>query len=112
LPDSPYDEKYLNILKEIVLSLVDKDKVTVFLFGSRVHGRHGPRADADIGLLSDEKLTESVFHRIRNAIDSSIVPWEVDIVDFTKVDSAFKREAMQDIIVWNNPRTSKSDSEP
>ncbi len=68
--------------------------MTVFLFGSRVHGRHVSRADADIGLLAESKLPESVFHQIRNAIDDSIVPWEVDIVDFTQVKSNFKREAI------------------
>jgi predicted nucleotidyltransferase len=52
---SACDEKYLNMLKEIILSIVDTKKVMVFLFGSRVSWRHSSSADADIGLLADEK---------------------------------------------------------
>ncbi|MGP8330679.1 MAG: nucleotidyltransferase domain-containing protein, partial [Methanosarcinaceae archaeon] len=62
---SACDEKYLNMLKEIILSIVDTKKVMVFLFGSRVSGRHSSSADADIGLLADEKLPANLYHKIR-----------------------------------------------
>jgi len=104
---SSYDEKYLNILKELVLSIVDTEKVMVFLFGSRVAKHHSSRSDADIGLLAEEKLPEKLFHQIRNAIDASIIPWEVDIVDFTRVDSSFKQQALKDLVIWNKPKAMK-----
>ena len=97
----------MNMLREIVLSIVDIDKVMVFLFGSRVSKHHASRADADIGLLAEEKLPEKLFHEIRNAIDESIVPWRVDIVDFTRVDPSFKQKALKDIIIWNKPKAMK-----
>ncbi|MBU1171819.1 MAG: nucleotidyltransferase domain-containing protein [Proteobacteria bacterium] len=105
-----YDEKYTNILKDIILSLVDTEKVMVFLFGSRASGGHTSRSDADIGLLSDDKLPHDLFHKIRNAIDESIIPWKVDVVDFTKVSPSFKDEALKDIVIWNTPKTMKKDS--
>lgn len=101
------DDKYLNILKEIILSIVDKNKVMVFLFGSRVSGCHSACADADIGLLADNKLPAKLYHKLRNAIDESIIPWEVDIIDFTRVDPSFKAEALKDILIWNKPKFMK-----
>ena len=99
-----YDEKYINKLKEIILSLIDTEKVMVFIFGSRVSGRHASRADIDIGLMANEKLPRNLFHTIRNAVDESIIPWEIDIVDFTRVTPSFKDEALKDIIIWNKPK--------
>jgi len=102
-----YDEKYLNMLKEIVLSIVDVDRVMVFLFGSRLKENHASRSDVDIGLFAEEKISVKLFHQIRNTIDASIIPWEVDIVDFTRADEAFKQEAMKDIKIWNKPKAMK-----
>lgn len=112
MTQSSCEEKYLNLLKEIVVPLVDTDKVTVFLFGSRVHGHHASRSDADIGVFADQKLPEKLFHEIRNAIDASIVPWDVDIIDFTRADSAFKQEALKDIVIWSQPKAMKKRSIP
>jgi hypothetical protein len=73
----------------------------VFLFGSRVTNRYSSTADVDIGLLSSDKIPARIYHRIKNAVDESIVPWNVDIVDFSHVDTFFKTQAMEDIVVWN-----------
>ena len=101
------DEKYLNMLKEIILSIVDTKKVMVFLFGSRISGHHSSSADADIGLLADERLSTNLYHKIRNAIDESIIPWEVDIIDFTRADQTFKEATLKDIVIWNMPEAMK-----
>jgi len=104
---STYNEKYLNILKEIILSIVDTEKVMVFLFGSRVSSHHDASADVDIGLFSDDNIPVALYHRIRNAIEESIIPWEVDIIDFTRIDPMFKKEATKDIVIWNKPTAMK-----
>jgi predicted nucleotidyltransferase len=103
-----YDKKYMNILKEIVLSAINPEKVMVFVFGSRAGGHHKRSSDIDIGLLADDKLPVALYHRLRNTIDESIVPWKVDIIDFTRVDSSFKKDALKDIVIWNRPAAMKS----
>lgn len=102
-----YEEKYINMLKEIILSQVDTEKVMVFLFGSRVSTHHSSRADVDIGLLTDDKLPDHLFHKIRNVVDESIIPWEIDLVDFTKVAPSFKDAILKDIIIWNKPKVMR-----
>ncbi len=104
---STYEKKYLDLLKEIVLSIVDTQEIMVFLFGSRVATDHSTTADADIGLFSDIPIPRTLYHKIRNAIDESIIPWHVDIIDFTHVDPMFKKEAAKDIVIWNKPTAMK-----
>ena len=102
-----YEEKYLKMLKEIILSQVDTEKVMVFVFGSRASTKYSSRADVDIGLLTDGKLPYNLFHKIRNAVDESIIPWEIDLVDFTRVTKSFKEAALKDILIWNKPKVMK-----
>ena len=102
-----YNEKYMDILKEIILSRIDTEKVMVFLFGSRAFDHYPSRADVDIGLLTDDKLPPHLFHKIRNAVDDSIIPLEIDLVDFTRANTSFKEAALKDIVIWNKPKAMK-----
>jgi len=107
MQQNQYIDKYLKILKDIILSQINREQVMVFVFGSRVLNRYSSSADVDIGLLSSEKLPSSIYHRIKNAVDESIIPWDVDIIDFARVDSSFKTQAMENIIVWNKVQDMK-----
>ncbi|MCK5098387.1 MAG: nucleotidyltransferase domain-containing protein [Desulfobacteraceae bacterium] len=102
-----YNEKYMSMLREIILSKIDTEKVMVFVFGSRVFDRHPSRADVDIGLLTDDKLPIHLFHKIQNAVDDSIIPLEIDLVDFTRANTSFKETALKDIVIWNKPKAMK-----
>ena len=98
------DEKYINMLREIILSTINTEKVMVFLFGSSASGSHSLRTDVDIGLLTDEKFPLHLFHKIQNAVEDSIIPLQVDIVDFTRVSPSFRAAALKDIVIWNKPK--------
>jgi uncharacterized protein len=97
------DNKYVSILKDMILSRIDRGGVMVFLFGSRATGRHSSRADIDVGFLAKDKLPPRLLHDIQNAVDESIIPLNVDLVDFTNVDSAFKHKVLKGIKIWNIP---------
>jgi predicted nucleotidyltransferase len=43
------DNKYIDITKEIILSLVDREKIPVFLYGSRAANNAKQDSDIDIG---------------------------------------------------------------
>lgn len=101
---SRHDEAtYVDMVRDIVLSRVDRSKVTVFLFGSRGRGDHAPRADVDIGFFAEKRLPASVLHGIRNALDDSIVPLHVDLVDFSENERLFHESVLHDSAVWNSP---------
>lgn len=106
------DTKYIGMLKELILEEIDRESVAVFLFGSRAapnQASGSSRADVDIGLLAESEIPMRLIHRLRNRIDDSIVPLEVDLVDFTRVDVEFKDRVLtgRNIVYWNMPKTMK-----
>ena len=99
-----FEKKYLKIAKEIVLSEIDKNKTSVFLFGPRAYGNDKHASDIDIGLLSNEEIKSYVFTKIANKLAESIVPYHFDLIDFNKVEEKFKKDALKDCIIWNKAK--------
>lgn len=95
-----YEKKYLDIVKYIVLSHINPSEHFVFLFGSRVKGSKKRSSDVDIGIMGKYPLGK-IYYKIVNDIEESIVPYKVDIIDFSLVDEKFKKKAMEKIVVWN-----------
>ena len=95
------NNKYLKLTREIVLSFIDKENVTIFLFGSRTGKNIKHDSDIDIGFLSKNKLEQKLFSRIMEALDASIIPYHVDLIDFGNVDKEFKKIALREIEIWN-----------
>ena len=63
------NEDYINIAKEIVLSIIDKNKITVVLFGSRADGSNRNDSDIDIGFISNEKIDNFLIGKIRESLE-------------------------------------------
>lgn len=97
-------ENYINIIKEIVLKKVPLDEYAVFLFGSRAVGNAHQMSDIDVGFQGLDSLPLLLKAEIEYSIEESIVPFHVDLIDFTLVENKFKEEALKDIIVWNYPK--------
>ena len=92
-------DRYLNTLKNIVLSQVKNEDTSVFLFGSRAKSERPSRSDVDIGFISSEKIDSTFFAGIRDKAEDSIVPYRIDLVDFSSVDRDFKETAMKRIVI-------------
>lgn len=97
--------KYVEMAKEIVLNLVEKENVDVFLFGSRAGNNYRHDSDLDIGFIGNSKLDEKLLRKIRENIENSIIPYHIDLVDFSKVDFEFKKIALQNIEIWNKTKS-------
>lgn len=98
------DNEFLNIAKEIVLNIIDKDSTSVFLFGSRADSTFRKDSDMDIGFLGKDRMDLLIFHRIREALENSSVPYHFDLVDFSYKTSEFKDIALKNIIIWNKAK--------
>ena len=92
---------YLKIARDIVLKHIDKTQYDVFLFGSRACGNFHSRSDIDIGILGKQPLNMMVRLNIEEALEQSIVPFKVDVVDFANASDTFKTEAFKEIVYWN-----------
>lgn len=95
------DNKYIKIAREIILSLIDKDNISVFLYGSRAAGKEKHYSDLDIGLWSTNKIDRTLIRKINDSIEESIVPYHIDVIDFTIADEKFKKIALREIEIWN-----------
>ncbi len=100
-------ERYLAMVKEIVLKWLDPNDYAVFLFGSRAGPLHGKMTDVDVGVLGHQELPQHLKVAIEEEIAESLVPYEVDIVDFYIADETFKKIALDKIVLWNQPTSIK-----
>jgi uncharacterized protein len=85
-------------LKQLLLKKLPDDS-QVFLFGSRAKGDAGFASDFDIGIVSDN-LDPMILVELADIIEESFVPYKVDLVDFSKVDDSFKKQALKKIVIW------------
>jgi uncharacterized protein len=94
---------YIKLCRELVLDNINTDEYAVFLFGSRAHSRHPEKADIDIGILGEKELPESRKYLIKEKIEESEIPYNVDIIDFSRASSSFRKVAMRTIELWSKP---------
>jgi predicted nucleotidyltransferase len=95
------ENKYINLAREIVLSEIDKKNISVVLFGSRATGNERHDSDIDIGFWGKCELENSLLIRISEKLEASIIPYHFDLIDLSKTNQAFKKQAIKDGVVWN-----------
>lgn len=95
------EDSYLDLVKTIILKNIPNDKYNIFLFGSRTKDKHRFAADIDVGVEGKEPLNKDIIYKVQEEIEESIVPFNVDIIDFKDVGNEFKQEAMRNIKIWN-----------
>ena len=87
--------------REIVLKNIDQDKYSVFLFGSRAEETCQFDSDIDIGIIGKQPLGKQ-YYKIINELENSLIPYTVEIVDFSQVSEGFKKMVLGGkIAIWN-----------
>lgn len=99
-------QNYLQIVKDIVLKRVPLEDYGIFLFGSRATGNHHPMSDIDIGIWGEKPFSVTLKLELEEELESSIVPYKVDLIDFFQVSDEFKKHALVKIEVWNWSKNS------
>lgn len=85
-------------LKKLLTDNLPADS-KIFLFGSRAEGNYSRNSDIDIGVMA-EHIDQGVIIKIKEIIEESFVPFKVDIVDFSRVNDSFRREALKRTVQW------------
>lgn len=98
-----YNQKYLDIVKRELIRLTKDTDAVIYLFGSRASGVYHQGSDIDIGI---EGLQSDAFFKLRNRfidfLDDSIVPSDVDIVNFSESDESFVKTAKKGAKLWKS----------
>jgi predicted nucleotidyltransferase len=77
----------------IVERTVRDVRYRVFLFGSHVTGRAGPRSDIDIAIEGPTALDARVMQQIREACERLPTLRTIDLVDLAQVNPELRRAA-------------------
>lgn len=96
--------KYLSILQKIIRETVPEKEYIVFLFGSRVAKNNHEYSDIDVGIWGLHPFRPDLRFSLEEKIENSLIPYKVDIVDFSRIGQQFKKEALQHIEIWNCPK--------
>jgi uncharacterized protein len=93
---------YLGQITSILARVFKDKKCSIYLFGSRATGDHTKVSDFDIGVFA----SGSISHKLsaaREELESSNIPFTVDLVDLTISSEAFSRKVQQQgILIWSN----------
>ena len=97
---TPFKIDYLSIAKSLVLSVINKAEYNVFIYGNRASNSNHRFSDLYIGIIGAKPLPVILLTELEEELNNTRIPFKVDVVDFFKVDNAFKNEATKCIIRW------------
>lgn len=97
----PNEQDYLFLLRKLVLDYVHSYPIKVYLYGSRAKGTAHKTSDIDIALLSDVKLPTGFIAGLKELIEESSIPYQVDVVDLNQVDDNFRNKILTEAKLWN-----------
>jgi predicted nucleotidyltransferase len=99
---TPLKVDYISIAKASVFKYINTADFKIFVFGSRAKNTNHRFSDLDIGIIGAAPLPSHILLSLENELAQSRIPFKVDVVDFSTADEAFKREAMKDVVWWND----------
>ncbi|MBU1167172.1 nucleotidyltransferase domain-containing protein [Patescibacteria group bacterium] len=89
-------KKYQDTIRDMALKHLNKDAV-LFVYGSSA--RSDRFNDVDLGYI-DEGADKKVRYKIMDDLEESLLPYEVDVVDFGTVEEKFRKSVFKEKIVW------------
>ncbi len=96
-----------NILN-LIFDNLNKNNLTVFLFGSYVTGSATQASDIDLGIIYTDKIPSDKILRLKSLLNEELkILRDIDIIDFqAELDPEFKRIALKDIEIWHKTKES------
>lgn len=76
--------------------------VKIYLFGSRARGTDDKGSDIDILIESNKKLELVDIGEIRDVVNSTHIPYKIDIVDINRVSTEMKEVIMKERVLWKS----------
>ncbi len=92
-------------LKRVIGEILKGKRVKVYLFGSRAKGTNTERSDYDLAFLSEENINRELT-LLREILENSNFPFFVDVVNLSEVDEDFKRQVLEEGILWISSENS------
>lgn len=97
---NPSVSRDLEEVRRIVLQGLRGYRARVYLYGSHARGEARRTSDIDVAVLPDEHVPSGVLSAIREQLDESHVPSNVELVDLSESDPAFRAEVQREGLPW------------
>lgn len=89
-------------VREIVLEALRGRAVRVYVFGSSVTGPIHRASDIDVAVEAREPLPPGLLGELRDQLEESDIPYEVDVVDLGAVSPGFRERVQREGVVWTD----------
>jgi len=87
--------------RRIVLDAVGEQDIDVYLFGSMARGDAHTSSDVDIALDGHgAPVARDWLEQLRERLDSSLIPFHVEVVDLGEASPALRRIVFEEGIPW------------
>lgn len=93
---------YLEDLKSLVLNHLANYKVRVYLFGSYARGEARNTSDVDLAILPLEPISNSVLVELRDKIEESTLPYQIDLIDMSIATDDLKAQILAEGLLWKD----------
>ncbi len=87
-------------VRQIVVSRLAPHQARVYLFGSRADGSAHLSSDVDVAILPRSPLPTGLLAEVREALEDSLIPLRVDVVDLSETDRRFREAVLREGIPW------------
>jgi uncharacterized protein len=84
------ESKYLNLIKNIINSILQDKNLKIYVFGSRAKGNARQYSDLDVALKSDSKIDVDKINKIKIGLDDTTIPYKIDVIDLNEISDSFK----------------------
>ena len=95
------DSQIIQQVRQIVLKGLKGYPVEVYLFGSQATGQAGDISDIDVAVSPSEKLPVGLLSHIRQELEESNVPYEVDLVDLSRMGREWLECVRKEGVRWS-----------
>jgi len=90
----------LDTARRIVLERLKNYRAKVYLFGSQAAGKARAYSDIDVAVLPFQTMPGSALSELREELEESDIVRNVDVVDLSEVDEAFRQRVEKEGILW------------
>jgi len=95
-----YRDAALGRIKRLVLDALAGCDARVYLFGSSARGTPRPSSDIDIAVEPRAPLAGPVLAQLREVLEESTIPYEVELVDLSETTPEFRERVRREGILW------------
>lgn len=90
----------LDKVKNIVLTHLKNVPAEVYLFGSWARNSARNSSDIDIAIEHEGAVTAEILAALRDALEDSTVPYNIDVVDLKSADPVLVAAVKEEGIPW------------